>query len=344
MQHTEYRVYKTTYNLLADAQQFMKEPSEHDLKAQIFALHVNAYHHTFARERQYTPTQHANIAPPFMSREIFELIMTLIDSRTVSELLKDRQKVMTVKSVRDFTLDESATVTFGLVTFGVLKKAFPDISSHKKGYRRVYNHNRSDWLGWDDVICLNFEKWCENLACEDRLKWSVSVDLKQIYITQDTENLAIPDSAITVQTNVNEVKTKLKISDALVTEMLGLRLHGVMSNDGHRITLCNETGIGFVLKIHIKNANGRHVKSHKGIAVGDTVRIVKTYKPYDFAVNRQGVVRMIIGLAQMMFIVEMGETTSAISKRIVEVNEKRKYVKDQPAHCLACQISHVQKI
>lgn len=83
MLHTECIVRKTKYNLLTDAQKFLKEPSEHDHKAQIFALFVNA-HHYLARERQHTPTNDLEITPPFMCREIFELIMTLIDSRTVS--------------------------------------------------------------------------------------------------------------------------------------------------------------------------------------------------------------------------------------------------------------------
>jgi hypothetical protein len=247
--------------------------------------------------------------------------------------------------VRDLSLEESesATMTFGLVTFGLLKNGFPETNSTKKGYRRIFSH-RTDWSGWDDVICVNFDKWYDNLWCEHRFKWSLRVDLTQIYITDGMKELVIPDSAITVETNVSEVKTKLNISDATVTEINEFRLHGVISNKGHKITLQSDTGLGLVLNIHIKNVNGRHVKSHKGIAVGDTVRIVKTYKPYDFAVNRQGVVRMIIGLSQMMFIIEMGKTTSAISKRIVEVNAKRKFVKDQPDHCLACQISHVEKI
>jgi hypothetical protein len=87
------------------------------------------------------------------------------------------------------------------------------------------------------------------------------VDLKQIYITVATEQLVIPDSAITVQTNASEMKTKLKLSDDLVSEMLGFRLQGVISNCGHKVTLSNDTGHGFVLKMHIKKAS---VDKHEG--------------------------------------------------------------------------------
>ena len=45
-------VRETKYNLLADAQEFLKEPGEEDHKVQIFALFVNAHHHNFASGRQ----------------------------------------------------------------------------------------------------------------------------------------------------------------------------------------------------------------------------------------------------------------------------------------------------
>jgi hypothetical protein len=261
MLHTECIVCETGYNLLADAKEFLKEPGDQDHKVQFFALFVNAHHHNFVRERQNTPTNDIKIAPPFINHEIFELIMTLINSRTISELLKDRQNVMTMDSVRDLSREEMFNVWAGVMTLGVVTNAFPDITSEKKGYRHVYCDDRSDCREWDDVVCLHFEKLCENVKCEDKLKWSVTVDLKQIYITVATEKLVIPDSAITVQTNASEMKTKLKLSDDLVSEMLGFRLQGVISNCGHKFTLSNDTGHGFVLKMHIKKAS---VDKHEG--------------------------------------------------------------------------------
>jgi hypothetical protein len=261
MLHTECIVCETKYNLLADAKEFLKEPGDQDHKVQFFALFVNAHHHNFARERQHTPTNDIKIAPPSINHEMFELIMTLINSRTVSELLKDRQNVMTVDSVRDLSREEMFNVWAGVMTLGVVTNAFPDINSEKKGYRHVYCDDRSDCREWDDVVCLHFEKLCENVKCEDKLKWSVTVDLKQIYITVATEQLVIPDSAITVQTNASEMKTKLKLNDDLVSEMLGFRLQGVISNCGHKVTLSNDTGHGFVLKMHIKKAS---VDKHEG--------------------------------------------------------------------------------
>jgi hypothetical protein len=256
MLHTECKVRETKYNLLANAQEFLKEPGEQDHKVQIFALFVNANHHNFASGRQHTPTNDLKIAPPFTSPEIFELIMTLIDSRTTSALLKDRQKVMTVDSVRDLSREEMFNVFLGVMTLDVVTNAFPDSGGQNKGYRHVYLDDHSDCRGWDDVVCLHFEKLDENVLREDRLKWSVSVDLKQICITEATEHLVIPDSAITVQTNASEMKTKLELSDALVSEMLGFRLQGVISNCGHKVTLCSDDGLGFVLNMHIKNRGG----------------------------------------------------------------------------------------
>lgn len=327
------RSYKK-YNLLADAHKVMKEPSEHTDKGLVFAVHLMALYHEFGGENTFPVTTHANVAPPLMSRDILQLIMTLVDTRTASEVLKARQRVMTVDEVSDFAVGDSE------YTYSILTNAFPNGDSMLHPYMRLYTRERS----WDDVLCVHFEQRISHMATQSRLCWSVSVDLKKIYISAATESLVIPAGAITVKTNVLEVRCKHKLSDALVAEMLGFRLRGTISNEGHKITFCSDTGLGFVMHIDIKHVWGRFLPSYKGIAKGDSVKIVKTHQAYDFAVGLTGVVHTIQVFGRVIFTVKFGKKNSAISRQIAEVNNRKCIYKDQSAHCLACQISHVQKM
>jgi len=325
---------KTKYNLLADAHKVMTEPSEHTDKGHVFAVHLMAHYHEFGGDNTFPVTTHANEAPPLMDRDVMQLIMTLVDTRTASEVLKARQRVMTVDEVRDFGVDDSAH------TYGMLHNAFPSIAPINCPYRRLYTRERM----FNDVLCVQFEQTTNNMPFQSRLRWSVSVDLKQIYISAETESLRIPARAVTVKTNVEEVRYRHKLSDAIVNEMLGFRFNATISNDGHKITFCSDTGLGFVMEIDIKLAYGRRLESYKGIAKGDSVKIVKTYQAFDFAVGLTGVVHTIQVLGRVIFCVKFGKRTSAISREMAEVNNRKCMYKDQPQHCLACQISHVQKI
>ena len=322
------------YNLLADARKVMLEPSEHTDKGHVFTVHLMAHYHNFRGEDSFPPTTHANVAPPFMNRDVMELIMTLVDTRTASEVLKARQRVMTLDEVRDLGVDAPD------FAFGVLRNAFPVMKPKNDPYVRLYTRDRM----WDDVLFVQFEQRNKYMFAKDRLRWSVSVDLKQIYIAERTKHLSIPDRAITVKTNVLEVRLKQNLSDALVDEMLGFRLRGTISNEGHKITFCSDSGLGFVMDIAIKHVWGRRLASYKGIAVGDTVRVVKTFQAYDFAVGLKGVVQTIMVVGRVMFVVELGKIRSAISRQIVEANNHKYFMHDQPAHCMSCQISHVEKL
>jgi hypothetical protein len=269
-----------------------------------------------------------------MDRDILQLIMTLVDTRTASEVLKARQRVMYVDEVRDFGVDDSAH------TYGLLHNAFPSITPINYPYRRHYARERT----FNDVLCVQFMQSKNDMAFQTRLLWSVSVDLKQIYISAETKSLSIPARAVTVKTNVKELRYNHKLSDRIVNEILGFRFNATISNDGHKITLCSDTGLGFVMEIDIKFAFGRRLESYKGIAKGDSVKIVKTYQAFEFAVGHTGVVHTIQVLGRVIFWVKFGKRTSAISREMAEVNNRKCMYKDQPQHCLACQISHVQKI
>ena len=325
---------KSKYNLLADARKILTEPSEHTDKGLVFTVHLVALYHEFAAERTYPATIHAHMAPPLMSRDIMDLIAKLVDTRTASEVLKARQRVMIVDEVSDFAVGDSE------YTYSILRNAFPNVDCMYHPYMRLYTRERS----WDDVLCVHFEQTANHLTRQSRLHWSVSVDLKQIYISAATERLVIPARAITVKTNVLEVRCKHKLSDALVDEMLGFRLRGTISNEGHKITFCSDNGLGFVMHIDIKHAWGRRLPSYKGIAVGDTVRIVKTHQAYDFAVGLTGVVHTIQVFGRVIYTVKFGKSNSAISRQMTEVNSRKSIYLDQPQHCMACQISHVEKV
>jgi hypothetical protein len=325
---------KTKYNLLADARKVMTEPSEHTDKGHVFTLHLMEHYHEFGGENTFPVTTHSNVAPTLMDRDILQLIMTLVDTRTASEVLKARQRFMTVHEVRDFGVDKSE------YTYGMLHNDFPSIAPINYPYRRLYKRERS----WNDVLCVHFEQTTNNMTIQNRLWWSVSVDLKQIYISTETKSLDIPARAVTVKTNVEEVRYKHKLSDRIVNEMLGFRFNTTISNDGQKITFCSDTGLGFVMEIDMKFAYGRRLESYKGIAKGDSVKIVKTYQAFDFAVGLTGVVHTIQVLGRVMFCVKFGKRTSAISRQMAEVNNRKSLYPDQPPHCLACQISHVQKI
>jgi len=336
---------KKAYSLLVDSHAFLRESPERTDKAHTFTFYVVASHHY--------PTVHTKAAPPFLSREIMQLIQTKVDTVTASEVLKARERVMSLHAVRDF---DTQTLGIGQLTnafphtglppypyppnWDKFMRACPDSSLKSYPYRRRYTKHGT----WDDVMCVQFEQCNYDVVYEDRLQWYVSVDLKQICIDEGTHSLRLPSQAIAVKTNVLEVQKKLKLSDALVREMLAFRLHGAISNCGHSITFCSDGGFGFVMDMHLKHVHGRALMSHKGIAVGDTVEVVKTFRPYDFAVGKQGVVHSIKSVGRVLFFVALGKTRSAISNLIEETNKAKFIYKDAPSHCLACQISHVVKL
>ncbi len=87
--------------------------------------------------------------------------------------------------------------------------------------------------GWKDVMYVSPKQTKTDRTSHPGLLWTVSVNLKQICITETTKPVTIPDTVVTLLTNVKEIK----LSDTLVHEMLVFQLNTTLSVKGDKITL-----------------------------------------------------------------------------------------------------------
>jgi hypothetical protein len=88
--------------------------------------------------------------------------------------------------------------------------------------------------------------------------------------------------------------------------------------------------------------NYKDLESHHGIAVGDAVKIVKTFQAYQFAKDLEGVVRKIVKDNHVYFCVELSDS-DALNK-IEQANTGKTFYPGQEQTLMCCKISHVQKL
>jgi hypothetical protein len=336
-----------TPELLAERQKFIDN-------GYYFALLNILYHRNINDTAECPSPVRVKPPPPALISEILEMIVEIIKTTTsVSDVLKNRQMKMPVVLVHDLELQQENAVT------GVLRTPFPSYDDKHTGYYAIQGHTQFEPTENDEVLTLKFKS--ASGAPDGGLKWTVTIDLRKIVVSQTTKTFPIPETAITIQTNARELQTQLKLSDKMVNELLAFRLHGTMAYHGCQIILSQflpgesehkkkrkfglaELGLIMYTKIMYKNL--RFLTSYSNFTVGDRVMITESYKPYAFAKKMYGKIKSIIRSKHLTFIVEMGDVDSDISKRITQVHrtKKRPLQPHQPAHCLACKISHILKV
>ena len=88
--------------------------------------------------------------------------------------------------------------------------------------------------------------------------------------------------------------------------------------------------------------NYKDLESHHGIAVGDVVKIIKTFQAYQFAKDLEGVVRKIVKDNHVYFCVEVSDVDAR--RKIEQANTGKTFYPGQEQTLMCCKISHVQKL
>jgi len=88
--------------------------------------------------------------------------------------------------------------------------------------------------------------------------------------------------------------------------------------------------------------NYKDLELHNGIAVGDAVKIVKTFQAYQFAKDLEGVVRKIVKDNHVYFCVEVIDSDAR--RKIEQANTGKTFYPGQEQTLMCCKISHVQKL
>jgi hypothetical protein len=134
-----------------------------------------------------------------------------------------------------------------------------------------------------------------------------------------------------------------------VDEVMAFRIQGRITDRGKVIRFeQTNTGVpaalGFDAALKSSYVKGRRLESHADFAVGDTVTLVTTFKAYEkFAVNQQGVIRMIAMHSFAVYFVELAYEDAAISKLVVQAHKKeRGLMPDQLPHHVACKWLHMK--
>jgi len=85
--------------------------------------------------------------------------------------------------------------------------------------------------------------------------------------------------------------------------------------------------------------------AHKGVAVGDKIRIKGSFKSHAFCVGEQAVVRLIVKDAQVFYCAEIISVADPAFKVLLEDANKKRYVyPGQEQHWVHCKFSHVELI
>lgn len=205
----------------------------------------------------------AHHAPPDLTQELLEIIRVQSQT-TLADLLADRQRVISVGWLRELrNLDDGYhppdrhTRVF---------RGFPGLGPMDHGFAMVYP--AVHWQQGRLSVTL------EQLVDGRIVTWTAHVDMQQVVLQEDqpvvdmqqvlldhrpVHAVPIPDTAVTVETNVREHMAKLDLSPARVTQMESFKLTARFESGASMIAFHSEpssvaehaehAGIGFKIDI-----------------------------------------------------------------------------------------------
>jgi hypothetical protein len=285
-------------------------------------------------------------APPLLSQAMLQYIIALCGSVTIAEVLKQRQRTLRVEQVKE--IDVVGGVRKKFLASNVLRNALPSIGDADMGYK--FFRTPESMSTWDE-ICFGLQQprdVNDELALRG-FRWQIMVDFGRVHVTEGVGSIAIPRRAISVLTDAVKPRKDLRLTKAFVDKVLAFRIQGRITDCGKMIRFeQTNTGVpaalGFDAALKSSYVKGTRFESHADFAVGDTVTLVKTYKAYEkFAVNQQGVIRMIAMHSFAVYFVELADEDAAISKLVVQAHKKeRGLMPDQLPHHVACKWLHMK--
>lgn len=368
----------STYNVVIDAHRQAKARAD---KGRLFALYLRVHHRDFIpedgvactskRARKKRPAAEATqaaagetavaaggaavevsaavaaskgSAPCWLPREIIQIIIRLASSLTVEEVLRERQRGLHVINVKDWGyLGNQRSVLTG----------FPDIGPADNGFDWV---RPEEYQSAEGVMALNVRQ----LLCQcpvfgrSFLTWRVCVDMKRVPVDEAAGDIEIPESAISLTTNAadREGVGYGFVPRERVEVMQRFRLRGVLRKDTDLDF--SEAGkdtndpsrLRFSAGVQAHYLRGMQIDRHAGVAVGDRVRIIKTYKAFEhFALGLEGVVRAISLQTFVLYYVELGAPDSDVSRQVVRAHERgRDAFEGQEDHHIECQRFHLLRL
>jgi len=332
------------YNLVADAR---KQHKELVSKGQLFALYLNLHH--LPRAGSLAPTSSKGkeaadsaSAPCWLPPELLKVIVGLLGQTTLEQVLMSRQRALQVLNVWD------AGPRLMRLPHVVLR-GFPRVGDFDSGYQMGVTTDPQQVVS---VLRVTVQQYSLNKPLV-WLMWRVVVDLSGVCVDAGASefDIEVPSTAISVFTNASEknVQDRFGLTQARVDEMIAFRLRGLLMNKGKTFRFMSEgmgpdQGLAFEVDVRNVYKQGMKLDKHGGFAVGDRVRLTKTYKAYEkIAFNLEGVIRMISLHACVMYFVELAEEGAPLSRRIAEVHDKtRRLLGDQRKHHVAAQWFHLQ--
>ena len=249
------------------------------------------------------------------------MIIAVQGSVTMAELLEHKQRTMVVWRVRDVVPIPGEHYFHGANV--PVRKGFPSVGAADVGYEQPFAGDVNTFK--DGRLSVGVKQRVEP---GKHVKWTVHVDLRQVILREKGEDLVIPATAVTVETNVREHMDLLNLAPARVAEMEMFKLTARFELGGKYIRFDavgagQDGALGFELGINCPWLYGKSLDGHAGLKVGDRVRITDPFAMYKpFAVGQEGVIREIRMFKYAVYYVEVVDTAIRAMVKSVHKNGK----------------------
>jgi hypothetical protein len=254
---------------------------------------------------------HGAKTPPDLPREVLVMIIGQQRKMTLAELLEKKQRVM-IALLATARVPRPGFETPDFTNF--LHDALPSLGAADQGYRNVKSPEYNTFENGQLSFALQ-----QRVDPGEHVTFKMSVDLKQVVLREgcsvrtSTVGLVIPDTAVTVETDVRQHMERLKLTPARVAEMEGFQLKAHFSWGGKYINFRaagtgQDSGLGFQVHVNCPWMQGIRLDSHSGLQVGDRVRVREPFKMYaPFAVGQEGVLDEIRMFNYAVFYVNLAD-------------------------------------
>jgi hypothetical protein len=292
---------------------------------------------------------HGADTPPDLIREVLEMIIESQRKLTLAELLGREHRLVKIENLED-------KISHGIPYLTIrLRQAVPRISETEQGctlFLMPPNPNVYEDGTFSFTLIQSFQHNVD-------VSWKISVDLKQVVLDVETckshrtKQLEIPSAAVAVETNVREkmqderVRAILNLTPARVAEIERFNFRARFEVNGQYIAFSPvdpehaHGALGFKIKIVCPWIEGKLLREHGGIKLGDRVRLddaFAMYKPW--AVGQEAVVREIRMFKYCVYYVELFD--AALVQRVQRVHTDGKGLqlgqREDHLACRRCQI------
>jgi hypothetical protein len=286
---------------------------------------------------------HGADTPPDLIREVLEMIIESQRKLTLAELLGREHRLVKIENLSDNVSYEIPYLTIRL------RQAVPRISETEQGCTLFLRPPHPNV--YEDGT-LSF-KLIQSFQYNVDVSWTVSVDLKRVVLDVETckshrtKQLEIPRAAVAVETNVRERMQVLNLTPARVAEIERFNFRARFEVNGQYIAFSPADpehahgALGFRIKIVCPWIEGKLLREHGGIKLGDRVRLDDAFAMYrPWAVGQEAAVREIRMFKYCVYYVELFDP--ALVQRVQRVHADGKGLqlgqRDDHLACRRCQI------